>query len=28
VFIFAWVASLIVYRYARLDELDVSPTKG
>jgi high-affinity nickel-transport protein len=28
VFIFAWVASLIIYRYARLDDLDVSPTKG
>ena len=28
VFIFAWVASLIVYRYARLDELEVTPTKG
>jgi high-affinity nickel-transport protein len=28
VFIFAWVASLIVYRYARLDELEVRPTKG
>jgi nickel/cobalt transporter (NiCoT) family protein len=28
VFIFAWVASLIVYRYARLDDLEVRPTKG
>nr|WP_294503202.1 HoxN/HupN/NixA family nickel/cobalt transporter [uncultured Rhodopila sp.] len=28
VFIFAWVASLVVYRYARLDELEVNPTKG
>ena len=28
VFIFAWVASLIIYRYARLDELEVTPTKG
>jgi high-affinity nickel-transport protein len=27
VFVFAWVASLIVYRYARLDELDVTATK-
>jgi nickel/cobalt transporter (NiCoT) family protein len=27
VFIVAWVASLIVYRYARLDELEVTPTK-
>jgi nickel/cobalt transporter (NiCoT) family protein len=28
IFIFAWIASLIVYRYARLDELDVTLTKG
>jgi high-affinity nickel-transport protein len=28
VFIFAWVASLIIYRYARLAELDVTPTEG
>jgi nickel/cobalt transporter (NiCoT) family protein len=28
VFIFAWVGSVIVYRYARLDELDVASTKG
>jgi len=27
VFIFAWIASVIFYRYARLDELDVVPTK-
>ena len=27
VFIFAWVISLLVYRYARLDDLDV-PTRG
>ena len=27
VFIFAWVASVIVYRYARLDDLEVVPTK-
>lgn len=28
VFIFAWVVSLIIYRYARLDELEVTPTKS
>ncbi|MGI4942643.1 MAG: HoxN/HupN/NixA family nickel/cobalt transporter [Janthinobacterium lividum] len=28
VFIFAWVASLVVYRYARLDDFEVAPTKG
>jgi high-affinity nickel-transport protein len=28
VFIFAWVASLVIYRYARLDELEVHPTEG
>jgi hypothetical protein len=28
VFIFAWIASLIIYRYARLDELEVAPTRG
>jgi high-affinity nickel-transport protein len=28
VFIFAWVASLIVYRYAGLDKLEVTPTKS
>ena len=28
VFIFAWVISLIVYRYARLDDLDVAPRPG
>jgi len=27
VFIFAWVASVIFYRYARLDDLEVVPTK-
>ena len=27
VFIFAWIASVIYYRYARLDELDVQMTK-
>ncbi|MBV9247863.1 MAG: HoxN/HupN/NixA family nickel/cobalt transporter [Acetobacteraceae bacterium] len=27
IFIFAWVASVIVYRYARLDELDVVTTQ-
>jgi nickel/cobalt transporter (NiCoT) family protein len=27
VFIFAWVASLLIYRYAGLDELDVVPTE-
>jgi len=27
VFIFAWVGSVIFYRYARLDGLDVAPTK-
>ena len=26
--IFAWVASLIIYRYARLDELEVTPTRS
>ncbi len=28
VFIFAWVASLVIYRYARLDELEITPTQG
>jgi high-affinity nickel-transport protein len=28
VFIVAWVASLIIYRYARLDDLDLNPTTG
>lgn len=28
VFIIAWVASLIIYRYARLDELEVAPSKS
>ena len=28
VFIFAWVASLIIYRYARLDDLEVTQTRG
>jgi high-affinity nickel-transport protein len=28
VFIFAWVVSLIIYRYARLDDLDIAPTQG
>jgi high-affinity nickel-transport protein len=28
IFIFAWVVSLIIYRYARLDDLDVAPTQG
>ena len=28
VFILAWVASLIIYRYAGLDELEVTPTKS
>ena len=28
VFIFAWIASLIIYRYARLDDVDVVRTKG
>ena len=28
VFIFAWVASLVIYRYARVDDLGVSPTRG
>jgi high-affinity nickel-transport protein len=28
VFIFAWVASLVIYRYARVYEMEVTPTKG
>ncbi|OYW00951.1 MAG: nickel transporter [Acidiphilium sp. 37-64-53] len=28
VFIFAWVASLLIYRYARLDDLEVKATNG
>jgi high-affinity nickel-transport protein len=28
VFIFAWIASLIFYRYARLNDLEAAPTKG
>ncbi len=28
VFIFAWVASLVIYRYSRLDDFEVAPTKG
>ncbi|WP_428486403.1 HoxN/HupN/NixA family nickel/cobalt transporter [Rhodopila sp.] len=28
VFILAWVVSLIIYRYARLDELEITSTKG
>src|SRR6201996_4567292 len=28
VFILAWVASLLIYRYARLDELEVTPKKS
>jgi high-affinity nickel-transport protein len=28
VFIFAWVVSLIIYRYARLDDLDGAPTQS
>jgi nickel/cobalt transporter (NiCoT) family protein len=28
VFIVAWVVSLIIYRYARLDELEISSTEG
>jgi high-affinity nickel-transport protein len=28
IFIVAWVASLIVYRYARLDDMDLTPTTG
>ncbi len=28
VFILAWVASLVIYRYARLDDLEITPTKG
>ena len=28
VFIFAWVASLVIYRYARLDALDIAPTEN
>ena len=27
-FVVAWVVSLVIYRYARIDELDVRPTKG
>lgn len=27
VFIFAWVASLLVYRYAKLDDIEATPTK-
>lgn len=27
VFILAWIVSLIIYRYARLDDMDVAPTK-
>jgi high-affinity nickel-transport protein len=27
VFVFAWVASLIIYRYAGLDELEITPGK-
>jgi nickel/cobalt transporter (NiCoT) family protein len=28
VFIFAWIASVIFYRYARLNDLDAAPTQG
>ena len=28
VFIFAWIASILVYRYARLDDLDLRSAKG
>ena len=28
VFIFAWIASLLIYRYARLDDLEVTPRHG
>ena len=28
VFIFAWIASLIVYRYARIDDLDAAAREG
>ena len=28
VFIAAWVASVIIYRYARLDDVDMNPAKG
>jgi high-affinity nickel-transport protein len=28
VFIFAWLASLVIYRYARVYEMEVTPTKG
>jgi high-affinity nickel-transport protein len=28
VFIFAWAASLVIYRYSGLDEVEVTATKG
>lgn len=28
VFILAWIASLIIYRYAHLDDMETAPTKG
>jgi high-affinity nickel-transport protein len=28
VFILAWIVSLVIYRYARLDDLETAPTKG